>query len=144
MIRHAMAGEVTNDISVWGLGFTGMERYRLASYNRTKKSFRVLIYSSGASGKLWTKVGIPARIQNGASYNNEGSSIDFRGEGFPDGAKFTARIVTKDISREDGSDIDVVVQHTPPALVEDGELNIVVGRMNKFTTIDFTLVEEAQ
>ena len=144
VIRHAMAGEVGNDISVWGLGFTGMERYRLASYNRTRNSFRVLLYSSGATGKLWTKVGIPARIQNGASYNNEGSAIDFRGEGFPDGAKFTARIVTKDISREDGSDVDVLVQETEPALVEDGMLNIVVGKMNKFTTIDFTLVEESE
>ena len=144
VIRHAMAGEVTNDISVWGLGFTGMERYRLASYNRTKESFRALIYSSGASGKLWTKVGIPARIQDGAQYNNDGSSIDFRGEGFPDGAKFTARIVTKDISREDGSDVDVVVQQTAPALVADGMLNIIIGRTNKFTTIDFTLVEETE
>ena len=144
VIRHAMAGEVTNDISVWGLGFTGMERYRLASYNRTKNSFRVLLYSSGATGKLWSRVSIPARIQDGASYNNDGSKVDFRGEGFPDGAKFTARIVTKDISRVDGSDVDVVIQQTQPAVVEDGMLNIHVGQMNKFTTIDFTLVEESQ
>lgn len=143
VIRHAMAGEVGNDISVWGLGFTGFERYRLASYNRTKNSFRVLIYSSGATGKLWTKLGIPARIQNGVYYNNDGSAIDFRGEGFPDGAKFTARIVTKDISREDGRDINVSVQQKPPAVVENGMLNIIVGQMNKFTTIDFTLVEDA-
>ena len=144
MIRHAMAGEVTNDISVWGLGFTGFERYRIASYNRTNNTFRVLIYSSGATGKLWTKVGIPARVQDGDSYNNDGSAMDFRGEGFPDGAKFTARIVTKDISREDGSDLNVSVQQKPAALVEDGMLNIIVGHMNKFTTIDFTLVEEAE
>jgi hypothetical protein len=141
VIRHALAGEVTNDISVWGLGFTGMERYRLASYNRTKNTFRVLLYSSGASGKYWTKVGIPARIQEGQQYNNNGSAIDFRGEGFADGEKFTARIVTKDISREDGRDLDVVVQHTAPAIVEDGMLNIIIGKTNKFTMIDFTLVE---
>ena len=120
VIRHAMAGEVGNDIFVWGLGFTGMERYRLASFNRTRNSFRVLLYSSGANGKLWTKVGIPARGQDGASYNNDGSAIDFRGEGFPDGAKFTARIVSKDISRENGRDVDVRVQQTEPTVVEDG------------------------
>jgi hypothetical protein len=144
MIRHAMAGEIGNDITVWGLGFTGIERYRLASYNRTRKSFRVLIYSSGATGKLWSKVGIPARIQNGALYNNDGSAIDFRGEGFPDGATFSARLITKDISRVDGSDVDVFEQQLPPATVEDGMLNIAFGRMNKFTMIDFTLVEDAE
>jgi len=144
MIRHAMAGEIGNDITVWGLGFTGMERYRLASYNRTRKSFRVLIYSSGATGKLWSKVGIPARIQNGALYNNDGSAIDFRGEGFPDGATFSARLITKDISRVDGSDVDVFEQQLPPATVEDGMLNIAFGRMNKFTMIDFTLLEDAE
>ena len=136
-----MAGEVTNDITVWGLGFTGAERYRLSSYNRTRNTFRVLIYSSGANGTLWSKVGIPARIQDGAQYNNDGSALDFRGEGFPDGAKFTAKIVTKDISREDGSDVKQVVQNVGPTEVKDGMLNITVGRMNKFTTIDFSLVE---
>lgn len=141
VIRHAMAGEVTNDISVWGLGFTGAERYRLASYNRTKNTFRALIYSSGATGKLWSKVSIPARIQDGAQYNNDGSKLDFRGEGFPDGAKFTAKIMTKNISREDGSDVDLVVQKVGPTLVEDGMLKVTIGRMNKFTTIDFTMVE---
>jgi hypothetical protein len=144
VIRHAVAGEVGNDISVWGLGFTGNERYRLSSYNRTRKSFRVLIYSSGATGKLWSIVKIPARIQDGALYNNDGSKIDFRGEGFPDGAKFTARIVTKDINREDGSDVGVSVQQAAPAVVEDGMLKVTMGLMNKFTMIDFTLVEDAE
>ena len=39
VIRHAVAGEVGNDISVTGSGFTGNERYRIAAYNRTKKIF---------------------------------------------------------------------------------------------------------
>ena len=56
VIRHAVAGEVGNDISVTGSGFTGNERYRIAAYNRTKKSFRVLIYASLANGETFFKV----------------------------------------------------------------------------------------
>ena len=42
---HAMAGERGNDITTNGNGFTGNEQYKISSYNRTKKSFTVLVYS---------------------------------------------------------------------------------------------------
>ena len=42
---------------------TGNEQYRISSYNRTAKKFIVLIYSSGANGKGWADISIPATIQ---------------------------------------------------------------------------------
>ena len=137
VIRHAMAGEIYNDITVWGLGFTGTERYRVSSYNRTKDTFKVLIYSGGASGKLWCKVAIPATIQNGKSYNNDYSKVDFRGEGFAEGEKFIATIETKDISMEDGSDVNRTVRKTKATAVTNGMMHITLGQMNKFTSIEF-------
>lgn len=137
VIRHAMAGEIGNDITVWGLGYTGSERYRLSSFNRTKDRFTVLIYSSGASGTLWTKVAIPSTIQNGTSYNNKHSRCDFRGEGFADGDLYYTRTVSKDISMEDGSDVNRTEAKTKPTAVVDGTLAVTIGRMNKFTKIEF-------
>ena len=81
VIRHALAGERGNDITVLGVGMTGNEQYRISSYNRTKNSFTVLIYSSGANGKRWANVSIPSTVQNGKYYNNDQSKTDFRGKG---------------------------------------------------------------
>ena len=137
VIRHAMPGEIGNDIKVWGLGYTGAERYKLSSYNRTKDRFMVLLYSGGANGKLWAKVTIPATIQNGRLYNNEHSKRDFRGEGFANGTTYYSRIVTKNISEEDGSDVDTFVMQRRPEVVTNGLLTATLGNMKQFTTIEF-------
>ena len=141
VIRHAMAGEEGNDIAVAGPGWTGNEHYKIASYNRTKKTFTVLVYSGGANGKSWTHVTIPSTIQNGKYYNNEFSKVDFRGEGFPEEAKYKARIITKNISRETGQDVDVSVSKSKTLKVEDGKLTVPVINMNKFTAIEFSRVD---
>ena len=112
VIRHAVAGEHGNDIGVFGPDFTGPERYRISSYNRTRDSFMMLIYASAATAKHWVKVAIPATIQDGRHYNNKFSAKDFRGEGFKDGDIYRARIITKNISPKDGSDVDARYQET--------------------------------
>jgi hypothetical protein len=141
VIRHAIAGEEGNDIAVAGPGWTGNEQYKISSYNRTKKTFTVLVYSGGANGKSWTHVTIPSTIQNGKYYNNEFSKADFRGEGFPEGAKYKARIITKNISRETGQDVDVSVSKSKAMKVEDGKMTVPVINMNKFTAIEFYRVD---
>jgi hypothetical protein len=138
VIRHALAGEAGNDIGVVGLGFTGSERYRIASYNRTQKNFTVLLYASGATGKSWAVVKIPAKIQNGAVYNNKYSKTDFRGEGFEDGERYDVRIETKDIDQTTGADVDVRILNKPGLTVKDGTLEAPIESLNKFTTITFT------
>ena len=137
VIRHALAGEVGNDIIAWGIGFTGNETYKLSSYDRTQDRFTVLLYASGANGKLWEKVSIPATIQNGKSYNNDFSQIDFRGEGFEEGAEYHVNVETKDIDQTNGSDIKLSIQKPPAAKVENGMLTVTVGGINKFTKIEF-------
>ena len=138
VIRHAMAGEQGNDITVLGIGMTGQEQYRISSYNRSKKSFTVLIYSGGANGKGWANVSIPSTIQNGKYYNNEHSKIDFRGEGIKNARKYSTRIITKEISRTDGSDQNVKEVELRKQMVREGKLTARVDGMNKFTTIEFT------
>jgi hypothetical protein len=140
VIRHAIAGERGNDIKVLGIGMTGHEQYRISSYNRTTKSFTVLIYSSGANGKGWADVSIPSTIQNGKYYNNQNSKLDFRGEGIKNGQKYSIQIVTKNISREDGSDLMVEENFVPAKVVRDGRLEARITSMNKFTTIEFSPV----
>ncbi|MCB1092757.1 MAG: hypothetical protein KDL87_14570, partial [Verrucomicrobiae bacterium] len=137
VIRHAMAGERGNDIVVSGPGFTGAERYRIAAYNRTKRSFIVLIYSGGANRKAPAKVTIPSRIVSGFHYNNGFSPVDFRGEGFADGDQYHAFVTTKDISREDGRDLETEIVKSPVMTVSHETLTIPVERMNRFTTIEF-------
>lgn len=137
VIRHAVAGEHGNDIAVLGRGFTGAERYRLSSFNRTQNKFTVLVYSGGASGTQRAKVSIPSTIQTGWHYNNEFSSCDFRGEGFEDGVSYYCRIVTKDINRETGADENVVQIETDSIPVINGTLTVDVPGMNRFTTIEF-------
>ena len=141
VIRHALAGERGNDINVLGIGMTGNEQYRISSYNRSRKTFTVLIYSGGANGKGWANVSIPATIQNGKYYNNKHSKIDFRGEGIKNGQKYSAKIITKEISREDGSDQKVNERILRKQVVRDGTLNARIDGMNKFTTIEFSLVD---
>jgi hypothetical protein len=138
VIRHALAGEFENDIKVLGIGMTGNEQYRISAYNRTKEKFIVLIYSSGANGKGWADVSIPSTIQNGKYYNNESSSKDFRGEGFQNRQKYKVRVTTKDISREDGSDVEVKVSTYSKQIVQEGTLKTRINSMNKFTTIEFS------
>jgi hypothetical protein len=141
VIRHAIAGEMGNDIAVFGPDFTGWERYRMSSYNRTRDSFLVLIYASGATANTWARVTIPATIQDGWHYNNEFSKSDFRGEGFQDGETYRARIITKNISPEDGSDIDLRYRESEVFTVENGILHIPVVGMNKFTAIELVRAE---
>ena len=141
VIRHAMAREPENNITILGPAFTGKERYRMSTYNRTKKSFTVLIYASGATGKVWTDLTIPATIQTGVHSNNGSHEIDFRGEGFADGAKFIATITTKDISKQDGSDVDKKVIDSAIQEVKDGKLKIRIPVLNKFTHVEFKLSE---
>ena len=137
VIRHAIAGEAGNDIAVTGDAFTGNERYRISSFNRTRKHFTVLIYASGADGRTSATVSIPSKIQTGKHYNNEFSRIDFRGEGFSDGDTYYARIITKDISIEDGSDVNPVYLETDDTTVTDETLTVTVPNMNRFTAIEF-------
>jgi hypothetical protein len=137
VIRHAMAHEHKNHITVLGPAFTGNERYRISSYNRTKKSFSVLLYASAATGKIWTDLTIPSTIQTGVHSNKTSSKIDFRGEGFQEGESYIAIITTKDISKKDGSDIDKRVIKTAVQEVKDGKLKIRIPVLNKFTHIEF-------
>ena len=141
VIRHAIAGEDGNDLTVLGPGFTGNEQYKLSSYNRTKKKFIVLLYAGGAGGTSFAKVTLPSTIQDGKYYNNEFSSKDFRGEGFKDGQNYQARIVTKDISRDNGSDLNRREEITKPATVTNGQLTVNVGNLRKFTLIEFSLAK---
>ena len=141
VIRHAMSGERENDVTVLGPGFTGNEQYKLSSYNRTKKKFIVLLYAGGAGGTSHAKVTLPSTIQNGKYYNNEFSTTDFRGEGFKDGQKYQARIVTKNINRDNGEDLNRREELTKPATVANGQLTVNVGNVRKFTKIEFSLAE---
>ncbi|MBT6056279.1 MAG: hypothetical protein HOH16_12710, partial [Planctomycetaceae bacterium] len=137
VIRHAVAGEVGNDIAVTGSGFTGNERYRIASYNRTEKSFRVLVYASGANGKTFTKVSIPSTIQTGRHSNTGKGLQDFCGEGFRSGEAYRVKIITKNISDEDGSDIHQATLNSETKIVEDGVLTATIVGARQFTLIDF-------
>ncbi len=141
VIRHAIAGERGNDIVVEGPGYTGKEHYKISSWNRTKRKFTVLVYSDGANGKAWTRVSIPATIRTGKLYNNAHSRRDFRGEGFPDGTRYRATITSKNISRENGADLDRLVQTSEIQTVENGLLKVPVVDMRKFTTIEFEAVD---
>ena len=142
VIRHAIVGEIGNDIAVTGRGFTGNERYRISSYNRSKNRFTVLVYSSGASGKEAAKIKIPAQIQSGKYYNNETSVGKFKGEGFPSGSRYYARVITKDIDRKNGIDRDVRYLETKGVVVQNGVLEVIVPKMEKFTAVEFVMVQK--
>ena len=134
-----MAGEEDNDVIVSGPAFEGSkERYRISSYNRTKKSFMVLVYADGAKGDLPLKVSIPSSIRTGRSYHDGSSARDFRGEGFKDGDVYRARCVTKDISRDDGRDLNRSEQSGKAAAVTGGQLAFTVEGAHRFTKVEFS------
>ena len=137
VIRHAMAGEIGNDIIVTGGGFTGNERYRIASYDRTRQRFTVLVYASGANGKSNARVSIPSRIRTGVHYNNDHSHVDFRGEGFSDGDTYYARVISKEIGRSDGTDLNPVYFESADATVSGETVTVNISQLNPFTTIEF-------
>jgi hypothetical protein len=139
VIRHALAGERGNDIKVLGTGMTGNEQYRVSSYNRSTGKFIVLIYSGGANGKGWADVSIPSTIQNGKYYNNDHSVYDYRGEGIPNGKKYSATVTTHNISREDGSDFEVKESTYSKQVVQGGILKARINGMNKLTKVEFSL-----
>jgi hypothetical protein len=141
VIRHAIKGEDGNDILVTGSALAGDEQYRISSYNRTKKSFTVLIYSEGANGTGFIDLSIPSTIQNGKYYNNEYSKVDFRGEGFNDGTKYKGTILTKDLNRKNGSDQNSQEIVFDGAVVENGVLKARVSGARKFTTVEFSLIQ---
>ena len=141
VIRHAIAGETGNDIKVEGTGWTGKEHYKISSWNRTKRKFTVLIYSDGANGKAWAHVAIPSTIQTGKLYNNAHSRVDFRGEGFPDGTRYRARITTMDISPTNGAETNKRYMKSKIETVENGLLETAVVHMGKFTKIEFEAVD---
>ena len=138
VIRHAMAGEVGNDIKVLGPGMTGNEQYRISSYNRTKDKFIVLVYSGGANGSGWADVSIPSTIQSGKYFNNDSSMVDFRGEGITNGQKYTATITTHEISKEDGGSLNLKENTYQNQVARNGLLKARINGMNKFTTIEFS------
>ena len=137
VIRHAVAGEFGNDIVVTGRGFTGNERYRISSFNRTEKSFRVLVYASGANGKTGMTVTIPSTIQTGRHSNTGESTVDFRGEGFAPGQSYHAKFITKNISDQDGSESCQRVLNSEITSVKEGVLTVTISNVQKFTRIDF-------
>jgi len=136
VIRHARAGEIGNDITALGPGYTGAERYRISSYNRSQNKFTVLLYAGGAAGKSWAKLSIPSTVQNGYYYNNDTSTADFRGEGFTEGEYYVARVTTKDISLDDGSDVGVKISETL-GTVANGKLSARLGNVQPFSTVEF-------
>jgi hypothetical protein len=137
VIRHAVAGEFGNDIVVTGPGFTGNERYRVSSFNRTEKSFRVLVYASGANGKTEMTVTVPSTIQTGRHSNTGESAVDFRGEGFARGQSYHAKVMTKNISDRDGSESCQRVLNSEITSVKEDVLTVTISNVQKFTRIDF-------
>ena len=97
----------------------------------------VLVYSGGATGKGFMDVSIPSTIQTGKHYNNEYSMVDFRGEGLKEGTKYKTRIVTKDISRKDGTDQNSENQEVTDSVVKGGMLMARINGARKFTTVEF-------
>ena len=137
MIRHALAGEVGNDLIVSGQGYTGNERYRVSTWNRTQKKFTNLIYSSGGSGTTPAEVRIPASVQAGKRFNHAKSRKSFQGEGFRNGSFYKVDIITKNINPATGEDEDVELMELGPYQVRDGILTAKIPRLNKFTRVDF-------
>ena len=137
VIRHALAGEVGNDLIVSGQGYTGNERYRVSTWNRTQKKFTNLIYASGGSGTTPAAITIPATVQAGKRFNHAKSRKSFQGEGFRNGSFYKVDIITKNINPETGEDEDVELMELGPYQVRDGILTAKIPRLNKFTRVDF-------
>jgi len=140
VIRHAIAGETGNDIITKHNSPRGKVQYKISSYNRTKKSFTVLFYTSGADGTESLEVSIPSEIQNGKYYNNKFSRIDFRGEGFKENTRYQAIATTKEINRSTGQDEKVSIQKKNDLVVKNGKLTFRVGSIQKFSKIEFLML----
>ena len=88
-------------------------------------------------GKSSASVSIPSKIRTGAHYNHDFSRFDFRGEGFSDGDVCYARIITKDININDGSDVNPVYLESDDLIVRNDTLTVAVPHLNRFTAIEF-------
>lgn len=137
VIRHAIAGEKGNDITALGNGLTGNEQYKISSYNRTKNSFTVLVYASGANENGFVEIAIPSTIQDGQYYNNDSSSKDFRGEGFRNGTKYKAIVESKDLNLSTGADENIERSQSRSLVVSNGTLKYRVSKLRKFTKVEF-------
>ena len=137
VIRHALAFELGNDLIVSGQGYTGNERYRVSTWNRTQKRFTNLIYSSGGSGTTPAEVSIPATVQTGKRFNHAKSRTSFQGEGFRNGSFYKVDVITKNINPATGEDEGVELMELGPYQVRDGILTAKIPRLNKFTRVDF-------
>jgi hypothetical protein len=67
---------------------------------------------------------------------------DFRGEGFHPGQAYQIKIVTKNMSTEDGSDIHRKAINSEPKIIENGVLTATVVGVRQFTLIDFIPVTQ--
>ena len=84
---------------------------------------------------------VSSHSKTGTHKKTEEDYADYRGEGFKDGDSYQARIITKNISPQDGSDLNARYEESKIFTVKDGMLNIPVMQMNKFTAIEFVRVE---
>jgi len=76
-------------------------------------------------------------------HSNTGKGLcDFRGEGFHPGQAYQVKIVTKNISNKDGSDVHQRVSSSEQKIVEDGILTATVSGVRQFTLIDFVPVPQ--
>lgn len=137
VIRHAMAGEKGNNITALGNGLSGNEQYKISSYNRTKNSFTVLVYASGANGKGFLEIAIPSTVQDGKSYNNKDSAKDFRGEGFRNGSKYKVLVESKDINQTTGADENIDRSNSRTQIVSNGTLKFRIPTLRQFTKVEF-------
>ena len=80
---------------------------------------------------------------NAGGYGDHAVADDhqYRGEGLAEGDRYEVRIVTKDISRENGTDLNRREEVAKPATVADGVLRTQVGNMRKFTSIEFVKLD---
>jgi hypothetical protein len=69
--------------------------------------------------------------------------MDFRGEGFGEGQRVNVTVTSKDISLDDGSDVDTTVSNLV-LRVKDGELKATIPKMRRFTTVTFEAAPELE
>ena len=108
-----------NDLTGSGPGLRH-EQYKLSSYNRTKRNSSKILRRRCRRNFL-RQGHSSSTIQDGKYYNNEFRPRTF-GRRFKDGQNYQARIVTKDISRDNGSDLNRREEITKLATVTNGQL----------------------
>ena len=64
--------------------------------------------------------------------------VDYRGEGITNGQKYTAKITTHEISKEDGGRLNLKENTYRNQVARNGILKARINGMNKFTTIEFS------